>query len=171
MASKAPITRKSRPAAGAVAVAACLFDAAGLQDAGAEAVTAACAAQVKPAAATPDPAQYVPVGVVQELQHSVAALSAAANARAIDDLVMPALAEGRLLPTMEKWARDLGKDNLAALTAYLKDVPPIAALAGSQTNGQAPAGKDANGLTADERAVAAACGLTPEQYATGRATA
>ena len=35
MASKAPITRKSRPAAGAVAVAACLFDAAGLQDAGA----------------------------------------------------------------------------------------------------------------------------------------
>ena len=140
-------------------------------DAGADAVTAACAAQVKPAAATPDPAQYVPVGVVQELQHSVAALSAAANARAIDDLVMPALAEGRLLPTMEKWARDLGKDNLAALTAYLKDVPPIAALAGSQTNGQAPAGKDANGLTADERAVAAACGLTPEQYATGRATA
>ena len=140
-------------------------------DAGADAVTAACAAQVKPAAATPDPAQYVPVGVVQELQHSVAVLSAAANARAIDDLVMPALAEGRLLPTMEKWARDLGKDNLAALTAYLKDVPPIAALAGSQTNGQAPAGKDANGLTADERAVAAACGLTPEQYATGRATA
>lgn len=69
-------------------------------DAGADAVTAACAAQVKPAAATPDPAQYVPVGVVQELQHSVAALSAAANARAIDDLVMPALAEGRLLPTM-----------------------------------------------------------------------
>ncbi|GAB1382581.1 hypothetical protein MASR1M50_09000 [Burkholderiales bacterium] len=35
MASKAPITRKSRPAAGAVAVAACLFDAAGLQEAGA----------------------------------------------------------------------------------------------------------------------------------------
>ena len=35
MASKAPIPRKSRPAAGAVAVAACLFDAAGLQDAGA----------------------------------------------------------------------------------------------------------------------------------------
>ena len=140
-------------------------------DAGADAVTAACAAQVKPAAATPDPAQYVPVGVVQELQHSVAVLSAAANARAIDDLVMPALAEGRLLPTMEKWARDLGKDNLAALTAYLKYVPPIAALAGSQTNGQAPAGKDANGLAADERAVAAACGLTPEQYATGRATA
>ena len=113
----------------------------------------------------------MPVGVVQELQHSVAALSAAANARAIDDLVMPALAEGRLLPTMEKWARDLGKDNLTALTTYLKDVPPIAALAGSQTGGQAPAGKDANGLTADERAVAAACGLTPEQYATGRATA
>ena len=140
-------------------------------DAGADAVTAACAAQVKPAAATPDPAQYVPVGVVQELQHSVAVLSAAANARAIDDLVMPALAEGRLLPTMEKWARDLGKDNLAALTAYLKDVPPIAALAGSQTNGQAPAGKDANGLSADERAVAAACGLTPEQYASGRAAA
>ena len=142
-------------------------------DANADAIVAACnaTAAVIATPATPDPAQYVPVGVVQELQHSVAALSAAANARAIDDLVMPALADGRLLPTMEKWARDLGKDNLAALTAYLKDVPPIAALAGSQTNGQAPAGKDANGLSADERAVAAACGLTPEQYASGRAAA
>ena len=142
-------------------------------DANADAIAAACnaTAAVFATPATPDPAQYVPVGVVQELQHSVAALSAAANARAIDDLVMPALAEGRLLPTMEKWARDLGKDNLVALTQYLKDVPPIAALAGSQTNGQAPAGKDANGLSADERAVAAACGLTPEQYASGRAAA
>ncbi len=140
-------------------------------DAGADAVTAACAAQVKPAAATPDPAQYVPVGVVQELQHSVAALSAAANARAIDDLVMPALAEGRLLPTMEKWARDLGKDNLAALKQYLDSAQPIAALAGTQTAGQAPAGLDQHGLSADERAVAAACGMTPEQYASGRAAA
>ncbi len=139
-------------------------------DAGAEAVTAACTAVHKPAT-TPDPAKYVPVAVVQELKTSVAALSAAANARAIDDLVAPALADGRLLAAQEAWARELGKANLAALTQYLKDAPPIAALVGSQTGGQAPASKDAHGLTADERAVAAACGLTPEQYAAGRAAA
>ena len=138
----------------------------------AETVTAACTSLRAAAGATPDPAKYVPINVVQELQTNVAALTADVNKRQLDDLIAPALADGRLLPAQEDWARDLGKTNVAALTNYLKTAQPIAALTATQTGGKSPAAgetKDAHGLTKDELAVAAACGMTPEAYAKGKA--
>ena len=139
----------------------------------AETVTAACTSLRTAATnATPDPAKYVPISVVQELQTNVAALSADVNKRQLDDLIKPALADGRLLPSQEAWARELGKTNIAALTQFVQSAPPIAALTGTQTGGKNPAGeqgKDAHGLTKDELAVAAACGMTPEAYAKGKA--
>ena len=142
-------------------------------DANADAIVAACnaTAAVIATPATPDPAKFVPIEALQEMQAGMATLSAKVQAREVDDLVAPALADGRLLPAQEVWARELGKANIAALKQYLDSAQPIAALAGTQTAGQAPAGLDQHGLSADERAVAAACGLTPEQYASGRAAA
>lgn len=137
-----------------------------------ESVTAACTSlRTAAAAKTPDPAQFVPVAVVQEMQTNIAALTAKQLQRDIDDLVQPALQDGRLLPAQEPWARDLGQTNLAALTAYLQTAQPIAALTATQTRGQPPASAApaAHGLTADEVAVAAACGLTPEQFAAAKA--
>lgn len=141
-------------------------------DASAESITAACtslSAQAT-AQAQPDPAKFVPIAAVQELQASVAALTARQREREVDDLVAPALADGRLLPAQEAWARDLGKSNLAALSSYLQTAQPIAALSGTQTKGQPPAGTapGAGGLSSDELAVAAACGLTPEVFASGK---
>ena len=122
--------------------------------------------------ATPDPAQYVPVAVVQELQNNIAALSASVHTRAVDDVIAPALGDGRLLPAEEAWARDTAKTpaGLASLTSLLKVRQPIAPLASTQTKGQPPAAAatDTHGLTADELAVAAACGMTPEAYAKGK---
>lgn len=122
--------------------------------------------------ATPDPAQYVPVAVVQELQTNLAALSASVHTRAVDDVIAPALGDGRLLPAEEAWARDTAKTpaGLASLTSLLKVRQPIAALASTQTKGQPPAAAatDTHGLAADELAVAAACGMTPEAYAKGK---
>ena len=139
----------------------------------AETVTAACTSlRTAAASATPDPAKYVPVAVVEELKTSVAALTAQVGERQVEDLIAPALKDGRLLPAQEAWARDLGKTNVAALTAYLKTAQPIAALTATQTGGKSPAAgetKDAHGLTKDELAVAAACGLPPEVYAKGKA--
>ncbi len=134
----------------------------------AEIVTAACTSLRT--AATPDPAKFVPVSVVEELKTSVTALTAQVQGRQVDDLIAPALADGRLLPAQESWARDLGKTNVAALTQYLKTAQPIAALTGTQTGGKDPSGggKDSHGLTKDELAVAAACGMTPEQYSKGK---
>lgn len=122
--------------------------------------------------ATPDPAQYVPVAVVQELQTNLAALSASVHSRAVDDVIAPALGDGRLLPAEEAWARDTAKTpaGLASLTSLLKVRQPLAALASTQTKGWPPAAAatDTHGLTADELAVAAACGMTPEAYAKGK---
>ena len=86
----------------------------------------------------PDPAKFVPIAVMQDLQGQVAALSAQVNESKVADLVDVALSDGRLLPAQEDWARGLGKTNIAALTAYLDTAPKIAALSGIQTGGKAP---------------------------------
>lgn len=137
----------------------------------ADTVTAACTSlRTAAASAVPDPVKFVPVSVVEELKTSIAALTAQHTERVVQDLIAPALADGRLLPAQEVWARDLGKTNVAALTQYLKVAQPIAALTATQTGGKQPAqpGDGAHGLTKDELAVAAACGLTPEIYAKGK---
>lgn len=136
-------------------------------DATPEALTAACSALRTQAA--PDPTKFVPIAAVQELQASVAALTAAQVGREVDELIRPALADGRLLPAMKEWAQELGKKDIAALTAYLDKAQPIAALTATQTGGQPPAGTargDAQ-LSKDELAVCTALGLTPEQYKAG----
>ena len=138
-------------------------------DASADSVTAACTSLRSTA---PDPAKFVPVSALQDVQTQLAALTAQQVDRQVDDLVKPALADGRLLPAMETWARDLGKSNFAALTGFLKTAQPIAALTATQPQGKEPvlAKGDAQ-LSAEELAVCTAMGMSPEQYKAGAATA
>lgn len=124
-----------------------------------EAIAAATAALK--AGAKPDPAQYVPVAAVTELQGQVAALTARLNGGEVDGLVRGAMADGRLLPALEPWARELGGKDLGQLKAYLDKAPKIAALSGMQ--GQPPAA-DKSGLNADELAVCSAMGISAEQF-------
>ena len=133
-------------------------------DATADAVTAACASLAQ--AGEPDPARFVPVQAVQQLQTQIAALTARQQEADVAALIAPALADGRLLPAMESWARDLGKKDVAALTAFLATAQPIAALAGPQTGGKPPtgtAGGEAQ-LSAAELAVCGAMGIAPDAY-------
>jgi phage I-like protein len=90
-------------------------------------------------AAVPDPSKYVALSVVDDLRSQLAKLTAQHTDREIDELVRAALSDGRVLPAMEGWARDLGQSNLAALRAYVDKAPKIAALSGSQTGGREPA--------------------------------
>lgn len=136
-------------------------------DAKADTVTAALTAAV----AKPDPAKFVPVETVTAMQTELAALTSKQLNADIDAAVKPALEDGRLLPAQEPWARDLGKSNMAALTAYLDNAPKIAALSSTQTQGQPPA-QTAKGdaqLSASELAVCTALGMSPEQYKAGAA--
>ncbi|MFI8609511.1 phage protease [Pseudomonas sp. NPDC077649] len=140
----------------------------GLDDkAGGEAMLAACTGLKAKAAASVDPAQSVPLSVVDGLKAELAALTARLGERDEKDLdgqIAAALEDGRLHKTMEGWARELGKSNRAALTAYLDKAAPIAALGGSQTRGQPPVEDEKTGLTQDELAVCSAMGLTAEQF-------
>lgn len=112
----------------------------------------------------PDPAKYVPVSVVKELQTQVAALTGSVQGREVEELVQGALDEGKLLPAQADWARGLGKKDVAALKSYIDTAPKIAALSGTQTGGKGPEGGGHDGLTADELAVCRATGMDIEEF-------
>ena len=145
----------------------------GLDDkAGGEAMLAACTGLKAKATATPDPAQFVPLSVAEGLKADIAALTARLGERDDKDLdsqITAALEDGRLPKPMEEWARDLGKSNRAALTAYLDKAKPIAALSRSQTGGEAPVADEKTGLTQDELAVCSRMNLTAEQFKAAKA--
>ncbi len=110
-----------------------------------------------------DPAKYVPVTTVEEIRQELAALKGQAHQRGIDELVTAALADGRLLPAMEPWARELGKKDLAALKAYTEQAQPIAALSGMQSKGKAPEDQ-APKLSSEELAVCRQLGIAEADY-------
>lgn len=145
----------------------------GLDDkAGGEAMLAACTGLKAKATATPDPSQFVSLSVVEGMRAEMAALTARLGERDEKDLdsqITAALEDGRLAKPMEEWARELGKSNRAALTAYLDKAAPIAALASSQTQGKPPVTDEKTGLTQEEQAVCSAMGLTAEQFKAAKA--
>lgn len=132
-----------------------------------KAVLAACTGLKAKAAASVDPAKFVPVSAIEGMQAEIAALTARLGERDDKDLdsqINAALEDGRLAKPMEEWARDLGKSDRAALTAYLDKAKPIAALSRSQTGGEPPVTDEKTGLTQDELAVCSRMNLTPEQF-------
>ena len=118
-------------------------------------------------AQSPDPAKFVPVETMQQLQTQVASVTSRLNAGEVADVVEAALTAGKLLPAQKEWAVELGKSNLAALKSYVEKTPAIAALGGMQTDGKDLGGKG-NQSTGADLAVMKALGLTAEQFATGK---
>lgn len=131
--------------------------------------TAICTAIQARGTTEVDPAKFVPVSVVESLKTDLAALTAKVQGADVDALVGAGLADGRLLKAQEGWARDLGKSNIAALSAYLDTAAPIAALTRTQTDGKKPVVDEANGLNADELAVCTATGIDPKDFAASKA--
>lgn len=93
----------------------------------------------------PDPTQFVPMAVVNDLQRQVAVLSEQSKTGALEQTLTAALKDGRLTAPMEAWARELGTKDMAALNSFLDAAKPIAALNGLQTQGKQPDDK-AQGL-------------------------
>jgi phage I-like protein len=116
-------------------------------------------------AASPDPAKFVPVKVMSDLQAEVATLRSEKIGREVDGVVTAALTAGKLLPPQEKWARDLGAKDIAALNQYLDTASPIAALSGTQTGGKLAGGKpDPNELSEAELDLCTKMGVKPADY-------
>lgn len=118
----------------------------------AQAATAQAALTAEREATAALKASTQPMEVVAALRSEVASLTADLNARKISELIDPALADGRLLPAQEAWARDLGASNLAALTTYLQTAQPIAALTGTQTGAAKGAHKPGAPTLTEEQA-------------------
>lgn len=135
----------------------------GLEEQASTQQIAACAAQLKQQAQSASPATHVPLNVVTELQGQIAVLTARLNGGETETLIGSALKDGRLLPSLEGWARDLAGKDMGALKAYLDSAPPVAALTGLQSRG-APDPANHN-LTAVELEAAKLTGLSAEEYA------
>jgi phage I-like protein len=110
-----------------------------------------------------DPAKHVPVEAVESIRRELAVLKAEATRRDIDELVGAALKDGRLLPAMEGWARELGQKDLAALKGYVEQAQPIAALSGMQSGGKSPEAQPGK-LTGEELAVCKQLGIAEADF-------
>ncbi len=130
-------------------------------------ITALSAGQV-------DPSKYVPIAAITELQTTVAALQAQVSGGQVDKLVQQGLDDGRIIASMEDWAKNLGKQSIAQLQAYLDKSAPIAALSGKQTDNL---NLDADGnkltgvaaLSAEDKLAADGLGISHEDFAKQKA--
>ncbi len=110
-----------------------------------------------------DPTKFVSIEQFKELQTKLSELSGASVDQQVDTLVTAAMKDGKILPGSEKWARDLGKKDFAALKSFIDTATPIASLAGTQTNGKQSAAFAA-GLTDTQAKLCSAMGVKPEDY-------
>lgn len=121
------------------------------------------------ASSNPDPAQYVPVAALREVQQQLATLQNGQTEAQVNALIQEGLAACKITPALEGWARELGKQNLAALRTYLDTAPTLASLRDGQTHGDGPATGE-HGLNAEELAVCKQLCMTPEAFAKEKAS-
>ncbi|MER2539358.1 MAG: phage protease [Azonexus sp.] len=113
----------------------------------------------------PDPAKYIDIESFSSVQAELAALKATQRTAEVAALMAEGQADGRILPQIETWARELGEKDIASLKAFLAGAPRVAALQGTQTGGQVQGTTAAIGLTESQLAICRATGVDPVQFA------
>lgn len=112
----------------------------------------------------PDPAKYVPIALYTQAHAQLAALSQQHAALTVESVVEKAL-EDKLLRDYEKdWALELGRSNMALLTAQIEMRQPIAALTGTQIKPGDPSPTKTAALTAEQSKVAKLLGMSEAAY-------
>lgn len=113
----------------------------------------------------PDPAKFVALSDLQAVQTELNGLKQQINDKERNALIQTALSDGRLLPAQKAWAEKLGKQDLVALSDFLKTVTPNPALASTQSGGEDPnKGTEKVALSAAEIAAAKSLGLSEAAY-------
>ena len=138
-----------------------------------DALTSAQSALAAAKATPPDTAQYVSMATftaVQsesaQLRAKVAELEGAQAVAALSTEIDAALKDGRLAASAKDWALGMAKSNPENLQAFLKAVPPIAALKGQQTaaNGQPGDGAGMAALTTEDKYVCGQLGMSEKDF-------
>lgn len=86
----------------------------------------------------PDPTQFVPVAVLDEVRNELAALSSQVQGDKVETLLTAALSDGRVFKGAdEETMRELGKKDYALMERMIGSRRPIRALSQMQTTGMA----------------------------------
>lgn len=141
-----------------------IITAAGLTGALTETAATAITAKITASAsdAEPDPAKYVPISAVSELTGQLAAMRAEINGDKAETVVTAAMKEGKVTPGLESWARKYAAADLDGFKTWLGNAPVVVDGKAVTPGGQPVVA--AGALTADERIVIAATGITEEAF-------
>ncbi|HBE5273838.1 TPA: hypothetical protein KMA32_005304, partial [Escherichia coli] len=85
-----------------------------------------------------DPTKHIPLTAYEELQGRYAALAQQSGEAEAGALIQAALSDGRLLPTLEDWAKDYARRDINGFKTWLDKTTPLAALSSTQTGGKPP---------------------------------
>ncbi len=124
-----------------------------------EIVTAATAAVT----AEPDPAKFVPIAVVTDLQGKLATATAASAATEAEQLITTASADGKLTPAMQGWAKSYAAKDLPGFKTWLATAAVVVspgAIEGDLETAAAQGGV----LTDDEKKICKLTGVTEEKF-------
>lgn len=136
--------------------------AAGVKGAFSEAVGTALAAKLTAKSGEePDPTEYVSKAAFDDLSGQLKALQTRVGSDAVEKAVAAAKASGKLSPAMEEWGRALAAKDMASFDAWEKTAP---VLAGDQLVPDADPGERKSTLTADQKAICKAMGVTEEAF-------
>ena len=156
-----------------------LLAALGLQESATEAEALSAVADLKTnvvaltaQAATPDPAKFAPIATLTSLQGEnanlqtqIVALQAEISGGKLDKIIADGKAAGKITPATEPHLREVGKKDLAALSALLDASVAVVKPGETQSGGQAGAGGAGTAaLSAEQKQVIAALGLTADQF-------
>ena len=121
-----------------------------------EAVAIAAIRQLGKAAA-PDPSKFVPKAGYDELAARLSTIEEIRVLASVDQ----AVADGKLAPSMKKWAIDLGKSDEPALAAFIAAATPFA---GAGTTVQGEPKTEKGKLTAEEKAICSLTGVSETDF-------
>lgn len=85
-----------------------------------------------------DPTKHIPLTAYEELQGRYAVLAQQSGEAEAGALIQAALSDGRLLPTLEDWAKDYASRDINGFKTWLDKTTPLAALSSTQTGGKPP---------------------------------
>lgn len=118
----------------------------------------------------PDPAKFVPVATLTALQGEnaglqtkLAALQTEVEGGKLEQVIADGKAAGKITPATEAWARDLGKSNMASLSAFLESAPVIVKPGETQSGGASQGGGLA-ALSAEQLKVCELLGVSQEDF-------
>lgn len=128
---------------------------------GDDAVTQVCARLTEK---VPDPAAFVPMAMLQEVQTQLASLQKDINQDKVEAALEGARAAGKLVPAMEEWATQLASRDLASFEGWAASAPVMVELGGRKLAGKQPPAVNNDRLSDVERQMASAMGVTEEAF-------